>query len=74
MIKTNFIGLHLKVYDRAWFIIEKGCVPHVDGAFEVGRILTDEKDAKKAIANGYKIIEVDWCKFQTMLSDMRAKE
>ena len=71
MTGQNSIGLHLPVHDKVWIVIEESCLPEVKDAVQLGVMLYTKEDASKAIKNGYKVAEVDWCRFQSLLQQMR---
>ena len=71
MSGENSIGLYLAVHNKVWIVVEDGCVPEVQGALQLGQIIYTKDYAEEVIRNGYNVVEVDWCRFQSLLEKMR---
>jgi len=74
MKNINSISLHLNVYDKVWVILENEILPSVKGSQRLGTVLNNKEDAEEAKKNGYTLLEMDWCRFQTLASEMRPAE
>ena len=72
MEKTT-ISLGLPIYKVAWFVINDSAFPEVEKALHLGMFITNKEDAEKAVENGHQVIELDWCRFQTMIQNMQGR-
>lgn len=64
------IGLHLTVPKAVWIVLKEGFCNDLGGTLEKSMILKDKKDAEKAIANGYQVLELSWCDLQTIFNEV----
>lgn len=69
--RISKISLGLNVRERMWFVVDNKFLPKVEKSLDIGTPIYKEKDAKSLIKMGYKIIEIDWCKLQTIIGQMR---